>query len=64
MKLYQLAEVLTDNTMIYVFSMDRDGKLDWGTEVLAKNAREDQSEIWDVEPDGDAIVVTTLSKYA
>ena len=60
MKLYQLAKVLTDNTTMVIFRMDRDGGIDDGTEVLAKDVRdpENNAEIYDVEPDSDAIVVT------
>ena len=66
MKLYQLARVLTDNTNIYAFTMDRDGGVngEFGGKASAFRDPENDWEIYDAEPDDDGIVVNVLSHQA
>lgn len=66
MKLYQLAGVLIDNTNVVVFPMDRDGKINGEFEGKASAFRDPENdwEIHDVEPDGDYIIVSVLSRIA
>lgn len=66
MKLYQIARVLTDSTNVVVFPMDRDGKINGEFEGKASAFRDHENdwEIYDVEPDGNDIVISVLSHMA
>jgi hypothetical protein len=66
MKLYELAKVCLPSVPIYVFTTDRDGKVNGEFESHAKDLRDKSNdwEICDVEPDGYYIIVNVLSRNA